>query len=111
MKLTIERKRWLRGDDGEKSRLLTHGGTMCCLGFFARACGYSEEEILDVSTPLGTTEARWPAWIFRAEDNGHSQDVFRLISVNDSSVTSEAERERVIAATFAKHGVEVEFVD
>ena len=46
MKLVIDRATWLRGEGHEQSYLLREcDGKMCCLGFFALACGLHPERI------------------------------------------------------------------
>ena len=52
MKLIIDRDRWARGNfrgkiKSEEVICLRHSfnKSMCCLGFYALQCGYSEEEI------------------------------------------------------------------
>ena len=39
LNVTINRKKWKRGNDGVGSALLTETGQCCCLGFVAKACG------------------------------------------------------------------------
>jgi hypothetical protein len=120
MKLVIERKRWLRGADN--SALLRDDGLMCCLGFYGEACGIGSDDMLDTADPeeCGTAVlSMWPAWLlgFKNDsddpDDGflrNTGDCGRLIEANDDNRLTDAVREQRIAAIFAKHGVEVEFV-
>lgn len=42
---TIDRRKWLRGKGKEFSKLLRSNGEMCCVGFYAKACGLSDNAI------------------------------------------------------------------
>jgi hypothetical protein len=111
MKFTIDRSKWQRGP-GE-SRLLNSHGKMCCLGFYGEACGVPTDDLFGLAYPSEVRRSSHllPTWL---ED---SDDVAELICLNDADptdeedVSDEADRERRIAAIFAKHGVEVEFID
>ena len=50
MKLIIDRQNWIRGG---RDSLLRRGSDnkMCCLGFLAKACGFSDNDITGVPTP------------------------------------------------------------
>jgi hypothetical protein len=127
MKFTIDRSKWQRGP-GE-SRLLNSHGKMCCLGFYGEACGVPTDDLFGLAYPSEVRRSSHllPTWLTdvtdideeygpveRVED---SDDVAELICLNDADptdeedVSDEADRERRIAAIFAKHGVEVEFID
>lgn len=47
---TINREEWVRG--GEDAALLLSDGRMCCLGIAAKACGLSDDVLLDVGEPV-----------------------------------------------------------
>lgn len=49
MKLVIDRNTWMRGE--QEARLLAEDGRMCCLGFLALKCGFTEEQIKNVAAP------------------------------------------------------------
>jgi hypothetical protein len=86
---------------------------MCCLGFYALACGYSDSEISDRTTPESLTDMnRWPEWMIEEHEGRvyDSDEVCTLINRNDATRITGAKREKEIAAIFARHGVEVEFV-
>jgi hypothetical protein len=125
MKLVIDRATWLRGEGSTNSYLLRlHDGKKCCVGFYALACGRPEKEIADIQTLHAQRADSWEAQRFEADQP--VPDIYRLYFVNDHEIgrtwplpstdpsmvypTTEAERERLIAETFAKHDVEVEFV-
>jgi hypothetical protein len=127
MNLIIDRKRWLRGgDDGQLLRPMD--GKMCCLGFFALACGYRPTEIQRTGDPEETARecgepekpTRWPRWLLGFVESDRYDGVLQprnsascdeLISANDSSIIPDPDRETRIAAIFARHGVTVRFVD
>ncbi len=116
MKLVIDRTRWLRGDPN--SFLLRSGDNkMCCLGFLAKACGYTEEQITNVGAPNGTVykgyKDLWPEGITSGhrKSTWHSQITEDLMGTNDSSITNDADRESRLIDLFSQIGVEVEFVD
>ena len=108
MKYTIDRTKWLRGEGDEKSLLLRmQDGKMCCLGQVSLQCGVSENEILgkSVLSHLQRIE-RYPEWLRTAfGDRG------RAMNLNDSTATSDADKESALTALFAKHGDELEFVN
>jgi hypothetical protein len=121
-KLIIDRSRWLRGvKPHEESRLLLPGdGKMCCLGFYALECGFTEQQIHDMGSPADTLDENvasrndWPSWVFSEDDGGdvhESVNIRHLMSVNDDHTLSEEIREAEIASTFAEEGIDVIFVD
>lgn len=52
MKLIIDRKLWLRNEPDESYLRRARDGKMCCLGFLAKACGYTDEQITGVDSPF-----------------------------------------------------------
>ena len=116
MKFTIDRKRWLRGEGSDKSFLLRPSdGKMCCLGFYALACGVSEWTITGASLPRWAhTYPEHAQWLFGSRRSALCESPCEtLAAINDDmfSITTEAIREEKIVAVFAQYGVEVEFVD
>jgi hypothetical protein len=103
-KLVIDRKRWKRGDSG--SALLTRSGQMCCLGFYARACGFSAKEILDVGDLESLVD-------FYGSAGGISKSILAnendLIRVNDSETVRGKDRERELTRLFEAYGVKLSF--
>jgi hypothetical protein len=90
MKLTIDRKKWLRGT-GDSFLLSPRDGKMCCLGFYALACGLTENDIRDQLTPVGVYkqhDKRMPEWLFGGI-HGCSADGVKLMDVNDSEALVE----------------------
>jgi hypothetical protein len=128
MKLTIDRKKWLRGEGSATSLLLRRGdGKMCCLGFYGLACGLKETDILGISNPnyliagFASVEShnRWVkakkggAWLFdQTNPSLWSNDCKMLMTINDAlpRCLSQKEREQKIKNIFAKHNVQVKFI-
>lgn len=116
MKVTIDRKTWLRGEGATKSALLrTEDGKKCCLGFYANSCGLDDESILGEKTlqSLNDKEAK-PK--LPEVDNCV---IALLMSTNDSigydinygKELNARERESRIKELFFRIGVEVEFIN
>jgi hypothetical protein len=131
MKLTIQRSKWYRGNEGTHSRLLiseaappTQRLKMCCLGFLAKALGASDDDIVNQTEPENCPSVfkAGAPWLLYEEGERiliNSEDAHTLIKLNDIPLhnrercllNSEEEREREISAIFAKHDVQVKFVD
>jgi len=117
MKLTIDRKVWLRGEGGAASKLLrANDGKRCCVGIYLVALGVTDELLTEVSVAHGTGSLRrfvadHTPWLANTHVTDASADANYLYSRNDDRGIEESYRERNIAAIFAKHGVEVEFID
>jgi hypothetical protein len=128
VKLEINRAEWLRGDNMHSCLLRERDSKRCCLGIYGRALGIPDRFMLEEVEPVrweadsrdgdefnaGRNEAGqlWPSWLclpagFRASRT----DEQRIIEVNDDPDLDEPERETAIASIFARHGVEVAFVD
>jgi hypothetical protein len=120
MKLVIDRKRWMRGE-GSGYLFDSETKKMCCLGFDLRAGGMRADAIRDYGCPSSVaSKPSFPEsslWLVeqKTTDNGtytvESRDGLQLMELNDKKELSESERESGIAAIFAKHGVEVEFIN
>lgn len=114
MKFTIDRKKWLR-EASETSYLLSpRNGKMCCLGFYAKACGYSDEEIEGFANPDEVLDInKFGQWLFKKNifcRFGLSLDARNLIQINDERYTKDFYKEKMIIEIFANNGIEVEFV-
>jgi hypothetical protein len=107
----------------------------CCLGFYALAIGYTENEIVGQLTPSDLVLTRSepdPALLFLLDDSdadSNSKVAHVLMNLNDAPLQSpiavgtgdhafsieplqsEQDRENRIAAIFATQGIAVEFVD
>lgn len=111
-KLVIDRSRWLRGEGGDYSKLLRSGDNkMCCLGFYLRNLGYSDENIEDLCTPNSVLTATTVSWLLKDGGVYNSDDSCELMKVNDTKAVTPQEREDRVKELFLKNGVEVTFVD
>lgn len=117
---SIDRKTWFHGQCG--SRLLCQSDNKrCCLGFYLNACGLSDAEIADKSTPLSVfyeNPNSVPDWLI--EQIGlapiHTEIALHLMDVNDRTMSSagigyimRTEREAKITELFAQAGITVTF--
>lgn len=109
MQLVIDRKTWLRGESNS-ALLRPSDQKMCCVGFYCLALGLTREQILGKPWPYkGETELPESAqWLQAHWENNPDCE---LAQINDRSGISDAQREPKIAEIFARHGVEVEFVN
>jgi len=97
--LVIDRARW------GTSALLNKNGTMCCLGFFSKACGVPDEQMLNVSFP----EYRWTyEFGLNKEFAGlHAHTV--AAKINDNDEYSKEQKEIMLIDLFAKNGITLSF--
>lgn len=108
----IERKYWKRGKEAiNGNALLNPDSTMCCLGFYSRACGLSSDDILEVPMPSEVSELPTQMlWLVNEVEWESSASAHDLANTNDTSSFIEEEREEKIKAMFARQGIEVNFV-
>lgn len=122
MKLVIDRSTWLRGEEDAGLLLREADGRRCCLGFLGVSCGIDDDAMASIGCPREVASTEWPAWLVTSEETEDeygdaelrrhdSATADRLMAINDDGDLSEPEREKRLAAIFAKHDVEVEFVD
>lgn len=126
-KFQVQRSKWLRGEGSEASYLLRDGDRkMCCLGFFAKAQGLSDEDILEERTfeevlqhyladtqtlvtklaPLVTAKNSWGESLYI-----NSEVANRVMVTNDDDRIPDQAREVILKGAFLLAGIEVEFVD
>lgn len=99
---TVERETWCRGGKGAKNPLLlTEDGYRCCLGFWGRACGVSDRRMLGKGMPRMVL-----GWKGRPIDDDVLQEI---AGDNDSTLITDAERERRLRAEFKNHGITIRF--
>jgi hypothetical protein len=118
MELTINRSKWLRGEGVATSRLLrSSDGKMCCLGFYALACGLKEYQIREVGGPsslLSPPDEDGKSYNYLTNTPGQwlleGVDRIHLMEVNDDRNKNKQYREEEIARLFARHGVTVKFI-
>lgn len=117
MQFVIDRFTWLRGEGTCRSFLLRReDGKKCCLGFYLLACGMTPEQIEHKESPSSVRnlpeEARWLIQSDQSDQSWASDDADDLMFVNDAMIGFKSkQREQRIARIFAKHGVDVKFVD
>lgn len=121
MKLIIDRQKWLRGEGAIASRLLRPSdGKMCCLGQLGIACGIPsgmlENRAVPSDVPLHANA--FPQFlIINLGDSEYiqpdtSNECLALMKINDGVYYySEAEREHALTMEFAKHDIQVEFIN
>lgn len=109
MKLTIDRKIWLRGEGSEHSILLNNAdGRKCCLGIYLSSVGFSDEKIKQKRCPSDVIGSI-PEWLL---DNKKDSDLCKeLICENDNEHIKEDDREKLIKDLFKKAGIEVEYIN
>ncbi|SRR6266478_5030960 len=122
MKLIIDRKIWLRGEGSAVSYLLRRSdGKQCCVGILCEALGASKKDLEGIKGSQKLVGFNLPAWLKPSDVNfGTSEidDIFKAYEINDASAPAnveiaafEALREAKVTALFAKHDIQVEFVD
>ena len=117
-KLTIDRKRWLRGT-GSGLLLDRSNNKMCCLGFYSIACGLPKKLITNHGCPadiemIYDMPLPEPMQWLRSMDFGRvksSQLADKLMRANDKISLDPEVREERITRYFAKKGIEVEFIN
>lgn len=111
--LTIDRNMWLRGEGGERSKLLRPSdGKMCCLGFDALARGLSKDDIFDRSGPSAV-------WMQAPHNHAYNEWQRRVlviienaIKVNDCRYLDEPTREAELMPILCSLGWDkVEFIN
>ena len=113
---TIERSKWLRGEDEDESYLLRpRDGKMCCLGQVGQQCGLTDDQLANkkalpsvqtnVSIDGLTRESKWGDGLF-------STDVAaEMMIVNDVVGTSDEDRESRLSELAQQAGFSLKFVD
>lgn len=111
MKLIIDREKWLRGEGPDDSFLLRRDDKkMCCLGFYALACGLDQIDICQTREPaniVGLLVGK-ADWLLKLDGGKieNSDSAKELMRINDADGD-----EKLIAQRFAENGVEVEFIN
>jgi hypothetical protein len=128
MKLTIDRSEWRCGGDSYNKRtnqgntqLLGYKGMKCCLGFLALECGFSENQINNISNPCNLRSNLMTGSGLRLNDkqksyfdklmNGayHSDFTHEAIGINDDYVLTDEQREKKLTKLFADNGIDLTF--
>jgi hypothetical protein len=100
--ITIDREKWLRGS--WKSSLLNSEGKMCCLGMAARQCGFEEKDILQKDSPASID---WTPFLNRT--GGNNRLTMTMMSWNDKTIYTDAQREKKLTELFKRMGVTLKF--
>ena len=107
---TINRSEWMNAYTNEKtgtdSKLLDKdSGRMCCLGFYAKACGVPESKIINQQSPRDIKQSALP-WLMRG--GLETQLCDGLMETNDG-LEDHKKREKEIKEQFELIGVKVKF--
>lgn len=110
--LTIDRKKWLRGEGHGQSYLLRPGDRkQCCIGLYLTALHIPDDHLQGKSEPgqlQSLPGVSW--WLMNNDGSCNSDTCFDLFHLNDDKLLSEKEREKGVKQLFAKHGIQVRFV-
>jgi|SRR5580698_3376967 hypothetical protein len=125
----VKRKTWYRGKGSENSCLLNDAGRMCCLGFYAEACGLDRKTIRDLSSPRDAVQITQQGettskdgdivcrksnvvWSTKLVSNVYMINIptcNTMMEVNDNKKLSDEERETKLTALFKRLGIKVKF--
>ena len=141
-RFTIDRKKWINGSNSEyfqkgEVMLRNEKGNMCCLGFFAKSCGFHARSLTGMYEPgdLFNEESYKSTHSFNGVSDSVSRKMKRnakkaegtpikelltvtgknntrcssLMKVNDDTFISNKKREKIITKKFREIGVIVEF--
>ncbi|MEK6883939.1 MAG: hypothetical protein AABY22_30190, partial [Nanoarchaeota archaeon] len=100
MKLTIDRKIWLRGQ--RESALLVKSGKMCCVGIYLNACGVSSDDLYNILDPSYLEIPKKAKWL-TCSSGSNSKSSIDLMNINDKIGTKLKKRETEIKKIFKKH--------
>lgn len=108
MQVTIDRKKWQRGEgDGE---LYNSGTGKCCaVGFIALAAGLKEEEI-DEKGALPSESRQYPILIPLLFDGKYPSRESKIETINDNEDLDDDEREERLGNVAREAGIELTFV-
>lgn len=111
LNVTIDRAKWRRtlfGKRLEDNALLNLDGSMCCLGFVSKACGYTKDELEEIATPVEVHGDPKPKYDSVFKKLCKKQNSF--VTLNDNKLQlPEHEREKLLTEAFAKIGIAVKF--
>jgi hypothetical protein len=115
----VDRIKWLRGEGSLESSLFRPtDGKMCCLGFYGKACGLTEEDMKHLGAPFQVRNIvnNFPEemmWLVEKLEQRYdsSPDCYCAMSTNDAGILTDDEREEKIKTIFAKHGITVAFIN
>lgn len=111
----IPRSKWARGGINGQSALLNYDGNMCCLGWFAKANGATDEQMEGVSSPCyfpmskSVDKKLQQALAPLVRGISDSRLCVQMINSNDNEDHSESFREAELTKLFAEIGWEPKF--
>lgn len=118
LKVTVDRRRWLRGEDSVASSLFDDvNKKMCCLGFATRACGCSIDKIRNQASPAcvvfdyTNTKERLARFLTAKNESENSGTTGRMMEINDATDISDAEREDLLKRLGKKLNIQFTFVN
>jgi hypothetical protein len=114
MELIIDRKIWLRGEGSDDSYLLRNSDNkQCCVGFLCEALGIDRETLKGKKVADRFEVPKWMTerWGPEKMIGECPLDIQVAYETNDSTKLTEAEREARIAEIFARHDIQVKFID
>jgi hypothetical protein len=108
---TVDRSKWFRGQGQAASGLLQKNGSMCCLGFYAEACGVEPQYLLGKSAPALVEDINWETILIQRHTYGrwNTDHCIDLMVINDSIIISDDTRESRLKILFHQIGIEVVF--
>ncbi len=110
--LVIDRSKWKRGSpSNHDTYLLDDDGKMCCLGFYALACGVDEESIRNKTEPE-FLEFEIPGLSYDNEETGYihnTEFACSAIPINDTIAMDEDQREEALINLFKENNVSLTF--
>lgn len=119
MRFEVKRPEWYRGREMESALFVQESSRVkdefdrkrCCLGFFANACGLSDDQICNCQSTVDI-----PKDIVRNFASSEWSDLKKMlinemIRVNDDEYMSDKDREENLTALFKKAGHEIVFVN
>lgn len=108
MKFTIDRKKWLRGDE-DSLLLRKKDRKMCCLGIFLNECGMKKKDLMGKGSPysLDTPLPQQAQWL--TNQWGNADLTRELMKVNDDDTICDNTREKKLRELFRKKNITVHF--
>ena len=110
---TVKRSEWFRGKGSVESKLLREDGKRCCIGFVGQQCGFTDEQLRNVSSVSWTLfnadvrKEQWPSWM----SERYGGDIQAAYGTNDDEKLTDEERETKLKEIFARNSDEIVFVD
>ena len=110
---TIVRSEWSRGK-GKDTCILNEMRERDCIGFFLKACGATDAQLLRLDEPIDVIiKYGWESKLVEGCGEVLFQTVIcrAIISVNDNPILKDQERERQLISLFRQMNVNLNFID